>query len=74
MQQVPKNTLIRFRCMIQDTGLGQEMFISAYEKIDPNGNKKLECYRYTDDDIEAEVKYKLICKHHVINHNLVDRE
>lgn len=55
MQQVPKNTLVRFRCMVQDTGLGQEMFISAYEKLDPNGNKKLQCYRYTDDDVETEV-------------------
>ncbi|KAI8091541.1 mini-chromosome maintenance replisome factor-domain-containing protein [Thamnidium elegans] len=55
VQQVPKNTLVRFRCMIQDTGLGQEMFISAYEKLDPNGNSKLTCYRYTDDPIEAEL-------------------
>lgn len=58
MQQVPKNTLVRFRCMIQDTGLGQEMFVSAYEKLDPNGEPKLTCYRYTDDPIEAEVKKK----------------
>ncbi|GAN10887.1 mini-chromosome maintenance complex-binding protein [Mucor ambiguus] len=54
VQQVPKNTLIRFRCMIQDTGLGQEMFISAYEKLDKNGDMKLHCYRYTDDAIESE--------------------
>ncbi|KAK4521413.1 H(+)-transporting V0 sector ATPase subunit a [Mucor velutinosus] len=54
VQQVPKNTLIRFRCMIQDTGLGQEMFISAYEKLDKNGDMKLHCYRYTDDAIEGE--------------------
>ena len=56
MQQVPKNTLVRFRCMIQDTGLGQEMFISAYEKMDANGNARLHCYRYTDDAMDAEVK------------------
>ncbi|OAD06511.1 hypothetical protein MUCCIDRAFT_78442 [Mucor lusitanicus CBS 277.49] len=54
VQQVPKNTLIRFRCMIQDTGLGQEMFISAYEKLDKNGDMKLHCYRYTDDAVESE--------------------
>lgn len=59
MQQVPKNTLVRFRCMIQDTGLGQEMFVSAYEKLDPNGEPKLTCYRYTDDPIEAEVKKRV---------------
>ncbi|KAI8639782.1 mini-chromosome maintenance replisome factor-domain-containing protein [Parasitella parasitica] len=53
VQQVPKNTLIRFRCMIQDTGLGQEMFVSAYEKLDKNGDMKLHCYRYTDDAIET---------------------
>lgn len=52
VQQVPINTLVRFRCMIQDTGLGQEMFISAYEKLDANGNSKLHCYRYTDDPID----------------------
>jgi hypothetical protein len=56
VKQVPKNTLVRFRCMIQDTGLGQEMFISAYEKLDPNGIKKLHCYRYTDDIVE-EVRF-----------------
>ncbi|CEP15687.1 hypothetical protein [Parasitella parasitica] len=55
VQQVPKNTLVRFRCMVQDTGLGQEMFISAYEKLDKNGDMKLHCYRYTDDAIETEI-------------------
>jgi len=40
--------------MIQDTGLGQEMFISAYQKLDKNGDMKLHCYRYTDDAIESE--------------------
>ncbi|OBZ91282.1 Mini-chromosome maintenance complex-binding protein, partial [Choanephora cucurbitarum] len=55
VQQVPKNTLVRFRCMIQDTGLGQEMFVSAYEKLDRNGNAKLHCYRYTDEPLEGEV-------------------
>ncbi|KAI8364109.1 putative alanine racemase-domain-containing protein [Blakeslea trispora] len=41
--------------MIQDTGLGQEMFVSAYEKLDKNGDLKLHCYRYTDDPLEGEV-------------------
>ena len=44
--------------MIQDTGLGQEMFVSAYEKLDRNGNAKLHCYRYTDEPLEGEVKRK----------------
>jgi hypothetical protein len=43
--------------MIQDTGLGQEMFISAYEKLDKNGDTKLHCYRYTDDPIDALVRF-----------------
>lgn len=41
--------------MIQDTGLGQEMFVSAYEKLDKNGDVKLHCYRYTDDPMDAQV-------------------
>jgi hypothetical protein len=65
VQQVPKNTLVRFRCMIQDTGLGQEMFISAYEKLDPNGNSKLHCYRYTDDPIDIQASIKLYTLHHL---------
>ncbi|KAL9554378.1 hypothetical protein MBANPS3_002854 [Mucor bainieri] len=69
VQQVPKNTLIRFRCMIQDTGLGQEMFISAYEKLDKNGDMKLHCYRYTDDAIESEFSDQ----HAMENENIAER-
>ncbi|KAI7895518.1 putative alanine racemase-domain-containing protein [Mucor mucedo] len=57
--------------MIQDTGLGQEMFISAYEKLDPNGNKKLQCYRYTDDDIESEFIDTNIPNQHLSERTLV---
>ncbi|KAI8975269.1 putative alanine racemase-domain-containing protein [Mycotypha africana] len=35
--------------MLQDTGLGQEMYIAAYNKLDKNGVKRLHCYKYTDD-------------------------
>ncbi|ORX63213.1 hypothetical protein DM01DRAFT_1360985 [Hesseltinella vesiculosa] len=34
--------------MVQDTGLGQEMFVSVYQKKD---NGKLSCYRYTDEPV-----------------------
>lgn len=51
-KRIPKNTLVRFRCMIQDTGLGQEMLVSAYETKTETGESRLECYRYTDDPIQ----------------------
>lgn len=38
--------------MIQDNGLGSEMFVSVYEKLDKNGDKQLHCYRYTEDPID----------------------
>ncbi|KAI8069857.1 putative alanine racemase-domain-containing protein [Gilbertella persicaria] len=41
--------------MIQDTGLGQEMFISAYQKLDSNGDLRLHCYRYTDEPLDEEI-------------------
>ncbi|KAI8059529.1 putative alanine racemase-domain-containing protein [Gongronella butleri] len=37
--------------MVQDTGLGQEMFVSVYEKQD---NGHLSCYRYTDDPVHMQ--------------------
>ncbi|CAO3637385.1 unnamed protein product [Cunninghamella echinulata] len=39
--------------MIQDTGLGQEMFIAAYNKNE-NGVCKTLCYRYTDDLVDID--------------------
>ncbi|KAL0088227.1 mini-chromosome maintenance replisome factor-domain-containing protein [Phycomyces blakesleeanus] len=55
VQHVPKNTLVRFRCMVQDTGLGQEMFVTAYNKHDhETGAEKILCYRYTDDSMDIE--------------------
>ncbi|KAL1933589.1 hypothetical protein VTP01DRAFT_7679 [Rhizomucor pusillus] len=51
VQRVPKNTLVRFRCMVQDTGLGPEMFVSAYKS---NSGTELKCYRYTDDPIDSD--------------------
>lgn len=55
VQQVPKNTLVRFRCMIQDTGLGQEMFLSAYEVRNQDGSTRLECSKYNDEPISVDV-------------------
>ncbi|KAI8097427.1 putative alanine racemase-domain-containing protein [Halteromyces radiatus] len=39
--------------MLQDTGLGQEMFVSAYTKHE-NGIQKTLCYRYTDDLVDID--------------------
>ncbi|KAI8332209.1 putative alanine racemase-domain-containing protein [Chlamydoabsidia padenii] len=40
--------------MLQDTGLGQEMFISTYRKHE-NGIDKNLCYRYTDDLVDMDM-------------------
>ncbi|KAI9484234.1 MAG: mini-chromosome maintenance replisome factor-domain-containing protein [Benjaminiella poitrasii] len=71
-QQILKNSLVRFRCMIQDTGLGQEMFISAYEKLDKNGVSKLHSYRFTDDPIDTEIDdQNIIQNEHLCERTLV---
>ncbi|OZJ02304.1 hypothetical protein BZG36_05195 [Bifiguratus adelaidae] len=56
--QTPKaGSLVRFRCMVQDTGLGQEYFVSAFQERD--GAWK--CTHYSDevpsegDHLEAEL-------------------
>lgn len=41
--------------MVQDTGLGQEMFVSAYK--DQDG--KIMCYRYTEDPVDVNVRVPL---------------
>ncbi|KAI7902457.1 putative alanine racemase-domain-containing protein [Cokeromyces recurvatus] len=55
--------------MIQDTGLGQEMFISAYEKLDKNGVSKLHCNRYTDEPMDTEFNDQ----HIIQNEHLCER-
>ncbi|CAG8535146.1 816_t:CDS:10 [Ambispora gerdemannii] len=37
---IPSNTLVRFRCMIQNTGLGHEMYLSVFETFDSSGVKE----------------------------------
>ncbi|KAI9268338.1 mini-chromosome maintenance replisome factor-domain-containing protein [Phascolomyces articulosus] len=32
VEQLPKNTLVRFRCMVQDPQMGQELFVAAYKR------------------------------------------
>ncbi|CAO3596182.1 unnamed protein product [Absidia cylindrospora] len=49
-----KNSLVRFRCMLQDTGLGQEMFVSVYNKKQEDGIEKTICHRYTDDLVDVQ--------------------
>ncbi|ORZ01013.1 putative alanine racemase-domain-containing protein [Syncephalastrum racemosum] len=43
--------------MVQDTGLGQEMFITAYKK---RGQQNLTCYRYTEDPITNNIPNELL--------------
>ncbi|KAG0164991.1 hypothetical protein DFQ30_009097 [Apophysomyces sp. BC1015] len=58
IHQLPEKTLVRFRCMIQDTGLGQEIFITAYHNDDSNtGNKKIICHRFMDDPVDMKDGY-----------------
>ncbi|RUS17592.1 hypothetical protein BC937DRAFT_89764 [Endogone sp. FLAS-F59071] len=41
--------------MVQDTGLGQEYFVSAFETTDEvTGAKKWSCYQYTDDPVPGQ--------------------
>ncbi|CAG8449847.1 8679_t:CDS:10 [Ambispora leptoticha] len=37
---IPSNTLVRFRCMIQNTGLGHEMYLNVFETFDSSGTKR----------------------------------
>ncbi|CAG8508965.1 6508_t:CDS:10, partial [Scutellospora calospora] len=46
---IPHNSLVRFRAMIQNTGFGHEMFVSFYETSDHKGNKKWKFNKYSDD-------------------------
>ncbi|KAI9496672.1 mini-chromosome maintenance replisome factor-domain-containing protein [Zychaea mexicana] len=52
VQRLPKNTLVRFRCLVQDPQMGQELFVAAYKK--PNDGRVV-CTGYTEDlrDTEA---------------------
>lgn len=43
--------------MVQDTGLGPEMFVSAYKS---NSGTELKCYRYTDDPIDSDVSVDFV--------------
>ncbi|CEG77805.1 hypothetical protein RMATCC62417_12499 [Rhizopus microsporus] len=71
VQQVPKNTLVRFRCMIQDTGLGQEMFLSAYEVRNQDGSTRLECSKYNDEPISVDMSEDLLYSQHLSERTLV---
>ncbi|ORX91169.1 hypothetical protein K493DRAFT_317462 [Basidiobolus meristosporus CBS 931.73] len=55
--QLSRNTLVRFRGMVQDTSLGQECFIDVLESTDKsNGGKVYHCHRFTDVDLEEETE------------------
>ncbi|KAM3583050.1 hypothetical protein VKS41_004805 [Umbelopsis sp. WA50703] len=45
-------TIVRFRCMVQDTNLGPEIYLSLHEVNDPTTDqKKLRCLKYRDADL-----------------------
>ncbi|RHZ53020.1 hypothetical protein Glove_452g44 [Diversispora epigaea] len=46
---IPNHSLVRFRAMIQNTGLGHEIYASSYETRSQNGQKKWKFNKYTDD-------------------------
>ncbi|CAB4401661.1 unnamed protein product [Rhizophagus irregularis] len=48
---IPQNTLIRFRSMIQNTGFGHEVFVSSYEIINRDGVKQRKFHKYSDEII-----------------------
>ncbi|KAG2216977.1 hypothetical protein INT45_011883 [Circinella minor] len=52
VERLPKNTLVRFRCMVQDPQMGQELFVAAYKR--PNDGR-IVTTGYTEDlrDTEA---------------------
>ncbi|KAF9187739.1 hypothetical protein BGZ51_001124 [Haplosporangium sp. Z 767] len=46
---LPVNSLVRLRCMVQDTELAQEVALFASTVITrPDGEQKLACHRYSD--------------------------
>ncbi|CAG8622225.1 9567_t:CDS:10 [Acaulospora morrowiae] len=53
---IPHCTLVRFRAMIQNTGLGHEMFVSSYETLGHDGHKQWKFNKYSDDmDVKDEI-------------------
>ncbi|GJJ73673.1 hypothetical protein EMPS_06031 [Entomortierella parvispora] len=49
VQQLPVHSLVRFRCMVQDTDLSQEIALfSSIVTTQPDGEEKLVCHRYSD--------------------------
>ena len=56
MERLPKNTLVRFRCMVQDPQMGQELFVAAYKR--PNDGRIITT-GYTEDLRDTEVRFLL---------------
>ncbi|KAF9364921.1 hypothetical protein BGX34_012093 [Mortierella sp. NVP85] len=53
---LPINSLVRFRCMVQDTELSQEVALFVTTSTSQlNGEKKLVCHRYSDGTQEEHI-------------------
>ncbi|KAG2181550.1 hypothetical protein INT44_008365 [Umbelopsis vinacea] len=51
---LPTDSLVRFRCMVQDSNLGPEIYLKLHEVSNAtNGEKKLRCTKYSDADVSA---------------------
>ncbi|KAK9721279.1 hypothetical protein K7432_003543 [Basidiobolus ranarum] len=73
INQLSKNTLVRFRGMVQDTSLGQECFIDVLESTNKmNGEKVFHCLRFTDSELEEETEQ--FTRHFESPNNRVDEK
>ncbi|KAG9297888.1 hypothetical protein G9A89_018169 [Geosiphon pyriformis] len=52
-RDIPSNTLVRFRAMIQNSGLGHEIYVSVFESLCTNGNQQWNLHKYSDDIDQA---------------------
>ncbi|KAI9288385.1 putative alanine racemase-domain-containing protein [Umbelopsis sp. AD052] len=51
---LPTDSLVRFRCMVQDSNLGPEIYLKLHEVSNAtNREKKLRCTKYSDADVSA---------------------
>lgn len=55
---LPTESLVRFRCMVQDSNLGPEIYLKLHEVSNTTtGEKKIQCTKYCDADVSAIVCY-----------------
>ncbi|CAO3658979.1 unnamed protein product [Umbelopsis ramanniana] len=51
---LPTESLVQFRCMVQDSNLGPEIYLKLHEVSNTTtGEKKIQCTKYCDADVSA---------------------